>query len=341
MEQSDRGLVISRLIPLLLAVLWIPYLSLLSSGNETVPTPASDVVTTPSTAETMPSAAVEPQGFAETNEEVREEDSAEPEPTPPTTATSTSTTSEAGASGELATVVSVTDGDTIRIVIDGPEQPLRLIGIDAPEPGECIASEASARLSELVNGSEVELVRDQSDRDQFDRLLRYVYVDGQLVNEILVAEGLAIARRYDPDTAMAEILELAQVSAEEAQAGLWNPEACGLPAAGDLAIGTIHYDAAGDDNNNLNDEWVEIVNNGSAVDLTGWVLKDESASHRYTFALGFRLEAGASLRVYTGCGRDTSAELYWCSQGSAVWNNSGDTVFLLDPSGNISVHKSY
>jgi micrococcal nuclease len=49
----------------------------------------------------------------------------------------------------------------------------------------------------------------------------------------------------------------------------------------DLAIGTIHYDAAGDDNTNLNDEWIEIVNNSAAsADMTGWALKDGSASHR-------------------------------------------------------------
>jgi len=46
------------------------------------------------------------------------------------------------------------------------------------------------------------------------------------------------------------------------------------------------------------------------------------------------------IRVYTGCGTNTDTSLYWCSQG-AVWNNSGDTAFLLDPSGNIHDRYGY
>jgi hypothetical protein len=44
--------------------------------------------------------------------------------------------------------------------------------------------------------------------------------------------------------------------------------------------------------------------------------------------------------VHTGCGTDTTAGLYWCS-GGAIWNNSGDTAFLLDPNGNIHDRYGY
>ncbi len=45
------------------------------------------------------------------------------------------------------------------------------------------------------------------------------------------------------------------------------------------------------------------------------------------------------MTVFTGCGVATDDEVYWCSEGSAVWNNSGDTVFLRDPNGNlVAVH---
>ena len=63
-------------------------------------------------------------------------------------------------------------------------------------------------------------------------------------------------------------------------------------------------------------------------------------SHRYNFPSGFLLDAGADVRVLTGCGTDTTTSLYWCS-GGAVWNNSGDTAFLLDPSGNIHAQYGY
>ena len=70
-------------------------------------------------------------------------------------------------------------------------------------------------------------------------------------------------------------------------------------------------------------------------------IKDESASHRYSFPSGFTLGPGATVRLHTGCGSDTDTALYWCNQGSAVWNNSGDTVFVLDPSGNVVISESY
>ena len=46
------------------------------------------------------------------------------------------------------------------------------------------------------------------------------------------------------------------------------------------------------------------------------------------------LEPGAMVTVYTGCGTPTADALYWCQTGSGVWNNGGDTAFLLDPNGN-------
>ncbi len=260
----------------------------------------------------------------------------------PTTSSPATTSTSTVAGDESGVVVSITDGDTIRVVLDGVEEPLRLIGINAPEGGECLADQATGRLRELVDGKTVGLELDVSDRDQFDRLLRYVYVGGVFVNEILVAEGFALARRYEPDTAHAEALELAQGRAEAAQLGMWAPAACGTASTAALAFGMIRYDADGNDNNNLNDEWVEITNSGTvAVDMTGWVLKDESASHRFNFPASYRIGARGTVRIYTGCGTDTAQELYWCNTGSAIWNNSGDTAFLLDPSGNIIDSKGY
>jgi hypothetical protein len=91
----------------------------------------------------------------------------------------------------------------------------------------------------------------------------------------------------------------------------------------------------------LNGEWVEIVNQGSSVtELADWVLKDESASHRYNYSDQLVMVPGAEIRVYTGCGTDTTTSLYWCS-GGAIWNNTGDTAFLLDPNGNIHDRYTY
>ncbi len=278
-----------------------------------------------------------------------------PAPSTPTTPAASSTTpvgtpastipptsSSTSSSSTPVEVLSVTDGDTLRVLVNGVNEPVRLIGINAPEGGECLAAEAAVRLGELVSSGPIILRRDVSERDRFDRLLRYVFAGETFVNETLVGQGLALAVTYEPDVAETARLEAAQEEARQAGMGMWGRDACGAPATGVIEIGHIRYDAAGDDNDNLNDEWVEFTNPGeSALDLTGWSVKDESATHRYHFPDGFVIEPGATVRLHTGCGDDDASSLFWCNQGSAVWNNSGDTVFVVDPNGNVVVAESY
>lgn len=196
-----------------------------------------------------------------------------------------------------------------------------------------VASEPNSSRSQRA-GSRLET--DTTDRDRYGRLLRYVYVGDTFVNEVLVRDGLAIARRYPPDVARADALASAQAQAdaEAAGRGIWNHRA--LADAAGLELSALPADPPGVDNDDLNGEWVELTNTGhSTIDLTGWGLKDESASHRYGFPDRFELPAGAAVRVASGCGTDRADHLHWCMSNSAVWNNSGDTAFLLDPNGNI------
>lgn len=123
---------------------------------------------------------------------------------------------------DTALVVSITDGDTIRVrFADGREDKVRLIGIDSPEPGQEHSQQATARLAELIEGRTVTLVTDVSDRDRYGRLLRYIYVGETFVNLEMIRSGLAVAKRYEPDIAMAGELEAAQAGAELARVGLW------------------------------------------------------------------------------------------------------------------------
>jgi len=129
---------------------------------------------------------------------------------------------------ELATVLFIIDGDTLTVAMsDGRSVTVRLIGINTPETGECFADEATDQLAALTPpGSQIAMTVDFSDRDQFDRLLRYLWVGQMSVNEELVRRGAAIARRYPPDTAMADRLESAESAARTAKRGLWSPEGC-------------------------------------------------------------------------------------------------------------------
>jgi micrococcal nuclease len=238
---------------------------------------------------------------------------------------------------EAVTVLSITDGDTLDVRFeDGNRAEVRLIGINTPEANECFSEEATLVLGVLAQvGSQIGMTTDVSDVDQFDRLLRYLWFGGMSVNEESVRRGAAISRRYAPDTAMAERLDTAQAEAKEAGLGLWAPEACGPQADASLSVIAVEYDAPGNDNENLNEEWIRIRNDGdNVVDMTGWMIKDESASNRYEFPPLFAMAPGESVTIYSGCGDDFGAFLYWCGARSAVWNNDGDTVFLLDPNGN-------
>jgi micrococcal nuclease len=243
-----------------------------------------------------------------------------------------------------ATIASITDGDTIDVVLaDGARETVRLIGINTPESGECWSEESALVLATLIPiGSEIGMTADTSDRDQFDRLLRYLWIGRMSVNQEIVHRGAAISRRYSPDTALAERFEAAQESARSRDLGVWAPDACGPPSDSDLRVVELVADAAGDDNQNLNGEWVKIRNMGNNVaDLTGWGIKDESSSHRFMFPTGFTLAPGEVVTIYTGCGDDFSTELFWCAVGSAIWNNDGDTAFLTDPSGNTHATRIY
>jgi micrococcal nuclease len=237
----------------------------------------------------------------------------------------------------------VVDGDTLYVSGPTGELEVRIIGVNTPESGECFYEEATDALTELVVGNELVLVADRSDVDQFGRALRYVETtDGVDVGAELVANGFAIARRYPPDDARADMYAALQRDAQAAGRGLWASDACGPSDLDgvDIVI-DVNADAPGDDGANLNGEWVRITNAGAeTIDLDGWEVADESASHRYTFG-DLRLEPGEEVTLFSGCGPDDEAARYWCVSGSAVWNNSGDTVFLRDRNGNIVTLLSY
>ena len=127
--------------------------------------------------------------------------------------------------GDLAKVTRVVDGDTIEI--EGGER-VRYIGIDTPEtvdprkPVQCFGVEASNKNKELVEGKEVRLEKDITDRDKYSRLLRYVYVGDNFVNLELVKQGFAYSYSYPPDIKYQDQFLKAQQEAREAKRGLWN-----------------------------------------------------------------------------------------------------------------------
>ena len=95
------------------------------------------------------------------------------------------------------------------------------------------------------------------------------------------------------------------------------------PVAGNGRIAVAALDCQG--------EAVTVRTGGSSpADLTGWSIHDNASNHTYRFPAGFTLAPGASATVRSG-GPAGPGELAWTSQ--SVWNNPGDTAYLVDAGG--------
>jgi micrococcal nuclease len=146
---------------------------------------------------------------------------------------------------EMATVSWVVDGDTIEVevteVVPGPgagetksgrTYHVRLLGIDTPEtvhpqkPVQCFGREASAAAKALLEGQSVRMVKDVEDTDQYDRLLRYVYLGPEMANARLVANGYASIYTYPPNVRHTHLFVDLQRTAREDERGLWAPDTC-------------------------------------------------------------------------------------------------------------------
>src|SRR5680860_1304361 len=120
-----------------------------------------------------------------------------------------------------AEVLYVIDGDTIDVLLDGSRERVRYIGVDTPEieydslESECFAAEARDMNQDLVGGEHVQLFADTEDRDQYGRLLRYVYIDNLFVNQHLIKEGAATTLPIPPNTRYYKEFNEIESSAQE------------------------------------------------------------------------------------------------------------------------------
>ena len=86
-------------------------------------------------------------------------------------------------------VISVSDGDTITIMMNGEKQKIRLYGIDTPEINQSFGTEAKQFLSDQILNKEVEI--EVKDTDRYKRLVAVVYLNNKSMNELLLKEGWA------------------------------------------------------------------------------------------------------------------------------------------------------
>jgi hypothetical protein len=113
-------------------------------------------------------------------------------------------------------------------------------------------------------------------------------------------------------------------------------------AAGCLRISATNFDGPGDDNYQLNGEWVRIKNTcSSGKGIGGWKVHDYNRIHTYTFPAGTRIGAGSSITLYSGKGSNTASKRYWGRSYGAVWNNDPpEYAYLRNASGSLVSKKT-
>jgi micrococcal nuclease len=251
-----------------------------------------------------------------------------------------------------ATVAGTIDGDTVRLAFpDGRTETLRILGIDTPEvtqegndPGKfkgvtdtgllsLWGEEAASYTHAKLDGQVVTITHDRGagTRDQYGRLLATLTLpDGTDYGEELLRQGLA--RVYTLETFAAKERYLAvQDEAMDARVGVWSGHEPVPDGAGQVVIAAVHYNAAGDDSQNLNDEYITIRNSGPTMaDLTSWEIRD---SDGFVYLLPpVSLSPRESMKLHTGNGTPSAGTLFMGSP-VPVLNNEGDTVTLTDREG--------
>jgi len=203
----------------------------------------------------------------------------------------------------------------------------------------------------MILHKEVDLEKDITDKDQYGRPLRYVWLGNKLVNAEIVRAGVAIAKQYDPDTKYQRIIADAEQEAIEKQVGcLWSPEVQSatisvptltpthtptLPTSVNAKAGETSYvnealppappthiiineveaNPPGEDSGN---EWVKLYNPTSVdLDLSGWTLKTTHGRIGKVTCSG-TIDANG-YRVF--------------GKGSQWLDNEGDSVILRDNGG--------
>jgi endonuclease YncB( thermonuclease family) len=124
------------------------------------------------------------------------------------------------AHGWMAKVVSVTDGDTIKVYnTEYGQVKIRFYGIDTPEKGQPYGQAAGKYLAALIAGKMVEI--ESVDRDRYGRTVGIVNYNGIGINEQMVRDGFAwVYRRYCDRSFCNEWLKN-EAEARDSKIGLW------------------------------------------------------------------------------------------------------------------------
>jgi micrococcal nuclease len=116
----------------------------------------------------------------------------------------------------LASVIGISDGDTLTVLHEREPVRIRIAEIDAPEKNQPFGTRSKQALSDMCFGKRAEVIPQTTDR--YGRTVARVRCDGQDVSENQVIGGMAwVFDRYVTDRSLYRL----QGEAKAAQRGLW------------------------------------------------------------------------------------------------------------------------
>ena len=212
---------------------------------------------------------------------------------------------------ETAVLNRVIDGDTIVVTGDtiGNLTHIRLLGINTPEKKMPYADDAANFLKQFVNKT-IELERDKTDLDKYQRKLRYIFFEDRLINLEIVEKGLANAYMLD-GLKYSDAFLNAEAQARNFGVGIWqkSSEKC----SSCILLKNL---------NPINETFILKNNCDFNCELSGWFVKDAGRNTLYLSILQANQE-----------------KLFQSKKG--VWADAGDEFFLFDSSGKLVLYYKY
>ncbi len=139
-----------------------------------------------------------------------------------------------------AKVTKGVDGDTVHVSLNGKDETVRFIGVNAPElshPAQNIqeqpyGQEAAKHMTDALLGKTVYLEFDVGQRDKYGRLLAYIWlappkdnseneIRGKMFNAQLLLNGYAQVMTVPPDVKYSDLFLKFQREAQSNNKGLW------------------------------------------------------------------------------------------------------------------------
>ena len=208
-------------------------------------------------------------------------------------------------------ITKVIDGDTIEL---SNGEIVRLLGINAPEINAPFGKDAKEFLSQLVEGKDVYIETDLSKRDNYGRILAFMFVGEKNINLEMVRNGFAHVFELEKISKYVKELNEAELYAIKNQIGIWKRSNITCIKLLDLKVSGY--------------EKVVLKNNCNfSVQIKDWILED--ANHNRFIFPSYLLKPNEIIEVYS----TNKTAKFSFKNDFPIWNKEGDTLFLRDAHG--------